>query len=129
MDSRQVRPYPPGDFKIDGVSYPTTFSGEPVLTWKHRNRLLQTAYIIEHSDSSITPVETGQDYTLEIYGDGAGTPTRTVTGITAETYTYADADERSDNGGNLFTTIRFVLKAVRDGYDSWQSYDITVTRV
>lgn len=128
MDSRQVRPYLPGDFKINGVSYPTTFGGEPVLTWKHRNRLTQTAYIVEHSETTITPVEAGLTYTLLIYGN-SGVLKRTVTGITGETYTYADADEKADNGGNLNTTLRFVLKAVRGIYDSWQSYDITVTRV
>ena len=139
MNKRQVRPYPPGDFKVDGSSYPATFSGQPTLTWKHRNRLTQTVEIVEHSETTITPEE-GTTYTLLIYDETLTNLVRTVEGITLETYTYSEEDERSDcslegSGDPLNTQLRFVLKSVRSdssgeaGYDSWQSYDITVARV
>lgn len=125
FDSRMIRPYPPGNFKIDGLSYPIEFSGEPVLTWTHRDRTQQTQSIIEHDNVSIGP-EAGTTYTIKIY-DSGDTLRTTVTGLTGVTYTYAAATEVADCG-SIQTQLRFVLYAVRDGYDSWQVYDITVLR-
>ena len=95
--------------------------------------------IVEHSETTITPEE-GTTYTLLIYDETLTNLVRTVEGITLETYTYSEEDERSDcslegSGDPLNTQLRFVLKSVRSdssgeaGYDSWQSYDITVARV
>lgn len=124
FDSRAVRPYPPGNFKIDGVSYPSEFSGEPVLTWAHRDRTQQST-LIEHDNGNIGP-EAGTTYTIKIY-DAGDTLRTTVTGLTGTTYTYTNATEISDCG-SLQTQLRFQLYAVRDGYDSWQMYDLTVLR-
>jgi hypothetical protein len=68
FDSRMNRPYPPGDFKIDGSSYPATFTGQPDLTWKHRDRTQQISGITEHSATSVGP-EAGTTYTLSIYDE------------------------------------------------------------
>lgn len=127
FNSRQSRPYPPGKFEINSVSYPASFSGAPTISWTHRNRLQQTGDIVEHSASSIGP-EASTTYTLKIYGDG-GALKRTITGITGTSYTYVDADEKADNGGNLNAQLRFVLNSVRSSSNSWQSYDLTVPRV
>jgi hypothetical protein len=130
FDSRMVRPYPPGDFKVDGASYPTTFSGQPTISWKHRDRLQQIDEIIEHDNVSIGP-EAGTTYTLKIYDEGDSL-VRTETGLTGTDYTYSVEDEMSDcgipTGDPLNTSLRFVLYSVRDGYDSWQSYDLRVNR-
>lgn len=123
FDSRQDRPYPPGNVKINGVSYPGNFgAGQPTITWSHRDRLQQLDSIIEHSEGNIGP-EMGVTYTLEIYGvnfDSAGTQTvllRTETGITGTTYTYTEVDERSDSGlgpsDPLNDAIRFILYSIR----------------
>jgi len=126
FDSRAVRPYPPGNFKINSVSYPDNFSGEPTITWAHRDRTQQITELVEHDEASIGP-EAGVTYTLKIY-DSGGTLRRTETGLTGTTYTYSQANEISDCGG-IQTQLRFVLYSVRDGYDSWQQYDITLPRV
>jgi len=131
FDDRMIRPYPPGDLKVNSVSYPASFSGQPTITWNHRNRLTQADEIVLHSAASITP-ETNNTYTLKIYNE-SDTLVRTESGLTGETYTYSVEDEMADSsipsGSPLNTSLRFVLTAVRDGYDSWQSYDITVNRV
>jgi hypothetical protein len=128
--SRQTRPYPPGDFKVDGASYPVSFVGEPTITWTHRDRTQQLGLIVEHSAASIGP-EAGVTYTLTIH-DENDVQCRQVTGLTGTSYTYTNADEMSDCGipsaGALNTKLRFKLKAVRGGYDSWQEYDIWVNR-
>jgi hypothetical protein len=120
-----IRPYSPGNFKINNVSYPGAFTGEPTLSWSHRDRTQQTQSIIEHDAGNIGP-EAGVTYTLKIY-DAGNTLRRTETGLTGTSYTYTQADEISDCG-SVQTKLRFVLTAVRDGYDSWQSYDITIPR-
>jgi hypothetical protein len=132
FDSRMNRPYPPGDFKINGSSYPASFSGQPTLTWDHRDRTQQLIRIVKHDEASIGP-ETNTTYTLKIYDETGVGLLRTVSGLTGVTYTYSVEDEMSDSGiGSgepLNTSLRFVLYSVRDGYDSWQSYDVTVPRV
>lgn len=122
FDARHDRPYPPGNVKINSVSYPGNFSGQPTITWSHRDRTQQTDFIVEHSEGSIGP-ETNVTYTLIIYGvnvDSGGSQTvllRTITGLTGVTYTYQEADERSDSGlgggDPLNEALRFVLFSVR----------------
>jgi hypothetical protein len=54
---RMHRPYPPGNFQIDGVSWlaETTESGEFILTWTSRNRLQQTtSTILDYYAASVT---------------------------------------------------------------------------
>ena len=127
--SRQIRPYPPGNFKINTVSYPASFSGQPTLTWTDRDRLLQTI-LIEHSEGDIGP-EAGTTYTVKVY-DEDNNLVRTEAAATSP-YVYTEAFERADcglgGGDPLNTQLRFVLYSVRDGYDSWQQYDLTVPRV
>lgn len=125
--ARHSLPMPPGKVRINGSYAPATITGEPVLTWAHRNRITQDSNLLAQDDADVSP-EAGQTYTLNIYGNGAGAPSRTVTGLTTTTYTYADADEKSDHGGVLATTLRFELFSVRDGRESWQRQNFEVTR-
>ena len=125
FDSRAIRPYPPGNFKINAVSYPSSFSGEPTITWAHRDRTQQITELVEHDAAGIGP-EAGVTYTLKIY-DAGDTLRHTETGLTGTSYTYPAATEVSECGSQQ-SQLRFVLYSVRDGYDSWQSYDLTVPR-
>ncbi len=131
FDSRLVRPYPPGNFKINGESYPSSFVGEPTISWSHRDRTQQLNEITEHSWGSIGP-ETNTTYTLQIY-DENNSLVRTESGLTGTSYTYDWETEMSDcslqSGDDLNSSLRFVLKSVREGYDSWQSYDLRVNRI
>jgi hypothetical protein len=130
FNSRQARAYPPGNFKVNAVSYPASFTGQPTLSWSHRDRTQQVNSITEHSAASIGP-ETSTTYTIKIY-DEDNVLRRTVTGLTGTSYEYTEAFERADCGlgpsDPLNTQLRFVLYSVRSGLDSWQSYDITVPR-
>jgi hypothetical protein len=131
FNSRLIRPYPPGNFKINGQSYPSSFSGEPTISWNHRDRKTQLGAITEHSNASVGP-EVGTTYTLQIY-DEDNNLIHTESGMTGTSYTYDSLEERIDSGlgsgDPLNSKLRFVLKSVRGGYDSWQSYDVTVNRV
>lgn len=96
---RATRPYPPGNFKFNGSAYPSTISGTLTLTWAHRNRLTQTAYLVAQSEGNIGP-EAGTTYTLKLYGDG-GVLKKTETGLTGTSYTWSDEAA----GGTSFSLV------------------------
>lgn len=123
MNQRQFRPYPPGRLRVNGSAYPTSITGELVISWAHRDRVTQADQLIDDEQTSIGP-EDGTTYTVRIY-DG-NSLVRTETGITGTSYTYESATEISDGGP--FNPIRFTLHAVRDGVESLQGHDWTVER-
>lgn len=132
LDSRINRPYLPGNLKINGTAYPASFSGQPELTWNHRDRTSQLDEYVLQTDATDYGPEAGTTYTLKIYKQDLTTLVRTETGLSGTSYTYLEADERSDCGlgptDPLNTQLRFVLTAVRGGVESLQSYDVTIAR-
>ena len=129
MGSRAIRPYAPGDLKIDTVSYPPLisaggvfYSADHTLTWAHRDRLQQTGEIIEdHTATNIGP-EAGTTYRLDVYAvidDDSEVALASFAGITGTSYTISPSaiDPLPDNS----VSVNFTVTAVRDGYDSWQS--------
>lgn|GEM_PF-837044 len=97
--SRTLRPYPPGDLCMQAQPYATRFTtvtGDLVVTWTSRNRLTQTAAgpLVAQDHADITP-EVGTTYSVRI--SVGGSVIRTVTGISAETYTYTAAQRVTDD--------------------------------
>lgn len=123
MDQRQFRPYPPGRLRVNDAAYPASISGDLVVSWAHRDRITQADQLVDDSVSSIGP-EDGVTYTLRIY-DGESL-VRTESEINGTSYTYESATEIGDGGP--FDPIRFTLHAVRDGLESLQGHDWTVSR-
>jgi hypothetical protein len=121
--ARAGRPYPPGQFRVNGQAYPATISGNLTVSWSHRDRITQADLLIDTNQASIGP-EAGVTYRLRIYGNGS--LRRTLPDLSGTSYTYAAADEITDGGP--FTTLRIVLDAVRDGIYSSQAHDWTVSR-
>lgn len=97
FDQRQYRPYAPGKLQINATIYPEWIDGiaAMALTWAHRDRLLQTAYIVEQSEASIGP-EAGTTYNLRIYGE-TNSLIRTYSGLSGTSQTYATATEEADS--------------------------------
>ncbi len=125
--SRAIRPYPPGDFKVNGSYADDQALADVVLTWAHRDRLLQTTLVPEdHADGDIGP-EAGTTYTVRAEAiTDAGTSLGvyyTATGITGTTHDYPDATARPS--GTDF--VLFSVASVRDGYESWQKPAIRVS--
>lgn len=125
---RQARPYPPGDFKIDG-DYGVLFTGpghpdsaehtEPVLTWAHRDRILQADQLIPHEAASVGP-ETGTTYTVQVYDGADGTTLlRTESDIDATTWTYTSVMQGEDGDP---PNVYIELESSREGLASWQKY-------
>jgi len=123
FNHRQIRPYPPGKFRIGGEAYPEQLVGTLTISWAHRNRLTQLSQdLVTQDDPSITP-ESGTTYTLKIYGSTVVgvTPVlvRTETGITDDSWEYTEQREREDGGPWSYISIE--LDAYRDDYKNWQT--------
>lgn len=135
---RQFRPYPPAGVLANGTHWGDTHiigktgAGiDPlVLTWTHRDRITQHDRLVDHLEASIGP-ETGVTYTIQAY-NASNTLRKEVTGITGDTWSYALADAQADYGitagtGPASIPGYILLKAVRDGVDSWQIYRIPIS--
>lgn len=110
MDSRQSRPYPPGQLKINTISYPTSVDIDLEITWAHRDRLLQQDEMVDSSEGSIGP-EPGTTYTVKLYLDDD--LRSTTTGISGTSHSGAPMIGAG--------TARVEVWAVRDGVESWQA--------
>lgn len=99
---RSLMPWKPGNVRASDVA------GDIVFTWNRRDRLGNDM----RDYTGEQPVnEDSVSFTLRIYDGAGGTLLRTVTGITAETYTYAAADITTD-WGSMPATVWVQLEQV-----------------
>jgi hypothetical protein len=69
MDQRYFRPYPPGNVLINGEPWPSEIVGDGiVITWSHRDRIQQTAYLVEQDEGDIGP-EPGTTYNVRVFDE------------------------------------------------------------
>lgn len=115
LGSRMIRPYAPGQFKINSSYYPASLSGVAItVTWVHRDRLLQTgSSYLGMTDAGVGP-EPGTTYTVRIYDDTATTLLNTESGISGTTSTAYTPPSS--------TNIRVELEAVCAGNVSFQKH-------
>lgn len=95
--SRAMRPYPPGNLQVNGVSFPESTDGQTsvTLTWSHRNRLEQTSdTFLDYFDSLLTS-EPNVTYEIDFYNELDELVTEVV-GLT--TLTYEWTTEATDSG-------------------------------
>jgi len=124
---RMIRPYPPGNVQVNGAMWPTTMLGPLSLTWAHRDRMQQTAYLVTQAEGNIGP-EIGTTYTLRLYNENSALQ-KTVAGLTGTAWTYSLTDEAADSGfGRINGRLRIEIEAVRAGYTSWQKQVRSVER-
>jgi len=118
FNSRFDRPYPPAYPKINGVAYPIDLlvEGSINLSWYHRDRTQQTAYIVADTEGNIGP-ETGTTYTVEVRKTSNSSLIGSKTGITTNTTTLTATED---------TQAYVDLWSVRDGYASWQKHRFTI---
>jgi len=116
VEGRFDRPYPPGRFTVNGILQPDVVEvrqGENIiLSWAHRDRTQQTAYIVDHTEGNIGP-EPGVTYTVEVYRSGYIVPNIKEENITGTTYIITPT----------FTTdtkLIILLSSFRDGFKSLQ---------
>ncbi|WVW77193.1 putative tail protein [Stenotrophomonas phage vB_SmaS_Bhz54] len=121
--SRHVKPYPPGQFRINSQAYPDTVRGDQdiMVSWAYRDRLQQTATLIDESAGSIGP-EAGTTYTCRLLTAG-GSVLVTHAGLTGASDTFTLAEMGANYG-----RLRIQLWSVRDGVQSLQMHDWEFTR-
>jgi hypothetical protein len=109
--NRAFRPYPPANIKVNGAYRASLVQSTGLtLSWAHRNRLQQTAQLIDNTQGSIT-IEPGTTYKLALYNDETNQLLAQSTGGSASTSWSPPA-----TGGSY----RFEISSLRDGADSWQ---------
>jgi hypothetical protein len=112
IKQRFIRPYPPGNIRLNGAAYPAAVSGDITLTWAHRNRINQTANVIRQTDGNLTP-EAGQTTTLRLYGGATLTTLRrTYSGLTGTSQAWTLATIAAD-GAASDGRIRIEIESTR----------------
>lgn len=126
IGGRQGRPYPPGNMKVNDEPFGDAHvtDGDIVLTWAHRDRIVQGNTLLEHGAGSTGP-EPGTTYTIRVYGADGVTLLRTIVGEAGTTWTYDVAMSMVDGDPGV---MWFEVEAVRDGLVSWQHYRFYVSR-
>lgn len=125
LQGRHSRPYPPGQVRVNGLSWyalPPQYP-DPVLTWVHRNKVTQGDMMLHQGSSNVTPAA-GLTYTIEVRLQSTNALLRTATGISSSTWTYTEALWATDGRP---ANVRFVLYAVEAGVQSLYPYIIPLT--
>ncbi|WP_218241513.1 phage tail protein [Comamonas fluminis] len=109
--SRAARPYPPGDFRINGERYPALVLNASSLSWASRNRITQADMLLDAAAASVVP-EAGTTYSVSIYDDLTDTLVSQTDGITDTAMALS--------GISFPLRTRIELYSVREGLRSWQ---------
>lgn len=121
ITGRMARPYLPGHIMLNDVLYPlyTTASAnnEYVLSWAHRDRILQSDRLMDCLSASIGP-EAGVIYSVTVAGESGEIKWQQDTTNTMINIPYF-VDNDPDN---QFHTV--TLKAIRDGIESFNSWSV-----
>ncbi|TCS71193.1 putative tail protein [Sulfuritortus calidifontis] len=117
LTGRQALPYPPGRIRLNGQIEPVVVAGDLTVTWAHRDRTQQTAYLVQQDEGDIGP-ELGVTYTVRIR-NRSNVLVRTETGLLGTTYLWTAAVGALDAGA-LGDRITVEISAERDGLSSWQ---------
>jgi len=128
LTARQARPYAPGRIRFNGQADPSAaLAGDLVIEWAHRDRTLQTAYLVRQDEGPIGP-EPGVSYTVRCF-DRDGALVRTFSGLTGTSLTWSAAQISTDAPAERGSRITIEIEAVRAGLRSWQMQRRTVERV
>ena len=121
--SRALRPYPPGDLKLDGdyETDPPVSDVAYVLTWEHRDRTVDGTFA--HEEAGPVSPEAGTEYVVTVEAlDESGTALSVLTSTNVGddlTYTWTPVA-----GPDAALFGRFTVTAIRDTFESWQSPSI-----
>jgi hypothetical protein len=93
--SRALKTLPPGRVRLNNIAWPTSLTGDVVVTWAHRNRALQLAAeaLVSQDDTSSGWIIEGT-YTIQVWVGGVHK--RNVTGVTDATWTWTTAMQATD---------------------------------
>jgi len=129
LQGRFIRPYPPGNIRLNGAAYPLAVAGDLSIGWANRNRINQTASVILQSAGNITE-EAGQTTIIRLY-DQANALRHTYSGLVGTTQAWTLAQISAD-GAALSNSLRLEMETSRTDasgtFISLQKHSITVDR-
>ena len=121
MNARAIRPYPPANVKINNEYFPQEIETDLILTWVDRNRVQQTGgEILGWFDAGVT-LESGVTYQLiliERDKNKVELRTQNLSLSTLNTYTFKTSAMVPNT-----SMIEITLKSLRDGYESYGSFN------
>lgn len=130
MSLRATKPYPPGNFRINGSTSTVNISAgsDIVVDWSHRNRLSQKDSVTPQSETGIA-AEPGTEYYLKFFND-VNANIRTVGPLSevTTTYTYTNANQIADNSAVEPKVVTVQLYSKRDGIYSLHRQQRTLVR-
>lgn len=119
VNQRVFRPYPPANVKVASESIytrdPLEEIASPVLTWAHRDRIVQGDMPVGYFDATLPDPEAGVSYRIRVYATNGSTLLNTYDAITGATWTY-DGTKQSADGSPQ--SVWFEIVSVRDGVES-----------
>lgn len=129
---RALRPYPPGNVRINGEPYPSSIDGGDELSvdWSDRDRTQQTSGILEDTTEGDIGPEPGTTYNLRIYGENDDL-LRDVSGV-ERPYVYPANEERDESelpgGSGDLNWLDVVALLSMDGPDESDNFSDATTR-
>lgn len=124
IQGRMARPYLPGNIAMNGDLYPLYCAANPeneyLLTWSHRDRILQSDRLIDCLSGNIGP-ETGVSYTVTVSERDTGETKWVFTTTGTSVFIPYIVDDEPDNVIHTVT-----LRAVRGELESFKRWSITL---
>jgi hypothetical protein len=118
-------PYPPGNVRVDGdpaLDLPAAEYPEPVVTWSHRDRIIQEDQIVAHEEGDIGP-EAGTSYNIRVLDkDDTTIELSSYPGVVSG-WQYDSTLQATDGSP---TAVIVELESERDGLTSFQRYQFRV---
>lgn len=97
--SRALKPLPPGKVRVNDTAWPSSVTGDAVVTWAHRHRTVQTdSGVLVSQDADDVAAAPEGTYTVQVRVDGL--LKRTVTGLTGKTWTWTTAMQVTDGASS-----------------------------
>lgn len=114
MHSRAIRPFAPGQVKINNEYWPEELNGQISLSWSTRNRIQQTGGVhLGFYDNGVAP-ESGTTVTVKFFTEYGATPLHTQSGIESLV-----SEPWVTPGAGRY---RVEAYTVRDGYESFSKF-------
>ena len=114
-----VAPWTPGRVRVNSLEG-GQISGVATVTWRKRDGAVPAVVFNGDDESQVS------DASYQVVVKSGGTVIKTVSGITGESWSFAD--EMALNGGSYYSSLTFEISAQKPGYADSQSQPITVSR-
>lgn len=119
VSGANVAPWMPGRVRVNGLEG-GQISGVATVTWRKRDGAVPAVVFYGDDDSQTT------DATYQVIVKSGGSVVKTVSGITGESWSFAD--EKTLNGGTYYSSLTLDISAQRPGFSDSAITSVIVTR-